>query len=337
MEHRDEDQRQKDTLTNINNEDFDRNEMTREEALAFFGLDESSGDYDLEQKYYQYIKKFRSNIEANSDDLSRINDAYEIATGKRNKIVQERNMRENSRKVLGKTRKEWGVHFYYSWWKYILLGFVFGSFIFVIYHFFFTPNVDFTIIAFGHFENVERQIVDFTEEKFTFKRPQFMLANLIADNSEQTDEITMYGELTTAAYLSVEHDILITDRRTIPIFLPNFAPMDDFYDELKKELSEEQLEAIQPVIFSMADYYKLISELSEENPEIADEDHERHIYGLMITDPELILAMGFENRWRSDPPTLVFGISLKTEDREKSEEFIRTILIQSDWFIENDR
>ncbi|MDD3959545.1 MAG: hypothetical protein PHF65_05065, partial [Oscillospiraceae bacterium] len=79
MEHRDEDQRQKDTLTNINNEDIDRDEMTREEALAFFGLDESSGDYDLEQKYYQYIKKFRSNIEANSDDLSRINDAYEIA------------------------------------------------------------------------------------------------------------------------------------------------------------------------------------------------------------------------------------------------------------------
>ncbi len=304
------------------------------EALRFFGLDETATDYELEQKYFQFIKKYRGDPKANRNSLAEINEAYDVASGKRRDSVRQELARAEAFKLFGRTLKEWRVHFYYSWWKYILIGFALLFCFFVVKHFFFTPKIDLRIVAFGHFENYGSQIEEFSKERLDYIKPIMFLSNIVVDNSEPDDESTFHGSISSAAYLSLENDVLITDARTFPFFLFNYFPLDDYYATLLSELSEDQKSNIIPMWFSVAEYYELEYEYGfvEELEEITEEDRQRHIYGLLIKDPELIQAMGFENRWTNNEPSIVFCISQNAPDKEKSWTFIREILTENDWF-----
>ncbi|MBN1891601.1 MAG: hypothetical protein JW780_02390 [Clostridiales bacterium] len=310
--------------------------MDRSEALRYFGLDESATDYILEEKYWQRIKKYRGDPEANTEQLKEINEAYEIASGKRQKATHTEIQREISFKFLGRTMKEWRVHFYYSWWKYILIAIAVFFVFSIVRHYFFTPKIDLRVVAMGHFEKSNDSIEEFAKEKMGYLRPSVFNSNLIIDNSEEADMNTMYGEIATAAFLSVKNDVLITDSRTFPFFLLNYDPIDELYAALLSELPEDQLDRIEPLWYSRAEFYEMEYEYGfiDEMQEIKEEDRQRHVYGLMITDPELVYALGFENRWQTDPPTLVFCLSSNSEEKAKAKTFIRNLLANSDWFLE---
>lgn len=322
-------------ITAETNTTGDRNEESKLEALMYFGLDEAATDYELEQKYWQMIKKYRGDPKANSASLDRINKAYEIASGKKQETEHNEIQRARAYKLFGRTIREWRVHFYYSWWKYVLALLIMLISFFIVKQIFFTERIDFRIIAFGHFENYETKIEKFSKEKLGHKKPIMYLSNLIIDDSEPSDMSTMYGHLSSAANLSLENDVLVTDLRTFPFYLENYVPIDDLYENLLSELPEDKKDQIEPVWYSMAEYNELEYNygFTDELEEITDEARTRHIYGLMINDPELIRAMGFENRWKEDKPSLVFCIPKKSEDKEKSWAFIREIATESDWFL----
>jgi hypothetical protein len=310
----------------------------RVEALRFFGLTESATDYVLEQKYWQMIKKYRVDIEANREKLDEINEVYEIASGKRQNTIREETTRDKAFKLFGKTLKEWRNHFYYSWWRYVLVVFLAVVVFLLVRHFFFTATIDLNVVAVGHFEKYNNRIEEVAKAQGWSVNPAVFSSNLVADNSEPPDDDSMSGEISATAFLSVRNDVIITDARTFPFFYMNFMPIDDLYDDMRSELTEEQLDGIEPIYYSTAEHYAILDEYGFEDPdrETAEEDSERHVYGLKITDPELIAAMGFENRWKSEPPSLIFCLSVSTEDPEKAARFLRTIIAERYVFMETE-
>ncbi len=312
--------------------------MDRAEAMRFFGLEESATEYVLDQKYWQMIKQYRGDIKANREKLDEINEVYEIASGKRQEAVRDGIAREKAHKFFGKTAKEWRNHFYYSWWRYVLIACLLIVVFMMARSFFFTATIDMRIVAVGHFEKFNDQIVEVTKSEGWSLNPAVYSANLVVDNSEPADDDSMNGEIAATAFLSVKNDIILTDARSFPFFFANFLPIDDLYNDLKSDLTEEQMEGVEPIYFSNDEHYAVLDKNGFGDPDRveSDSDSERHIYGLMIDDPELISAMGFENRWKSDPPSLVFCLSASTENKEKAEKYLATIVAERRAFTEKD-
>jgi hypothetical protein len=282
------------------------------------------------------IKQYRGDIEANREKLDEINEVYEIATGKRQETIREEITRDKAFKLFGKTMKEWRNHFYYSWWRYILVAFSLAILFLLVRHFFFAATIDLRVVAIGHFEKYNDRIEEVTKSEGWSVNPAVYNSNLVADNSEPPDQDSMSGEISATAFLSVRNDVIITDARTFPFFFMNYMPIDDLYETMKSELTEDQLDGIEPIYYSAAEHYAILEKygFEDDDRETADEDFERHVYGLKITDTELIAAMGFENRWKSEPPSLVFCLSVSTDNQEKAEYFIRAIMTERYVFME---
>lgn len=308
--------------------------MDRKSAMAYFGLDESSNSYELDQKYFQRIKKYRGDPKNNHEILEEISQVYFIASGKKSEEKQKEISRSKEKKFLGKTLDDWKVHFYYGWWKYILVAFLAVIAFFLIRQVFFVPKNDFRVISLGHFEKTEDHLTNYLIDRLGYAKPEVSNMDIIMDKSEKDSTETMYASLGATALISVASDVIITDISTMPYFLDYIKPMDDFYASLCNTLSEEQLSAIVPVYYSYAQFYDLPldGEDTDEPPVITSKDYERHIYGLMILDPKAINSLGYVNNWRSRIPSMVFSVSATAKSEESSDAFIRAILTDERFF-----
>lgn len=299
-------------------------EMDRISALVFFGLREDATDYLIEEKYWQYIKRFRVDRKSNADILDRINAVYQIASGK------EVSTTVDSGVPIEKKKFDIKNYIYYSWWKYALgLLAVFVAFL-IVKQVFFTPAIDFRVVALGHFQNSGSYMEDLATERLEYKNPFIGVADIIADNSEQADGYSQYGTLAASAFLSTGAEVIITDSKTTLSFLAYMLPMDDFYARLEAELSEEQLSRIVPIYYSLDDHYEHMKRIDQNHSE--DEvlpepgSDVKHIYGILIQDAEFIRSVGFDNRWRSQQPSLVLSFSNSESSRADAEEFIYSII-----------
>jgi len=302
--------------------------MDRKSAMAYFGLGEGANGFELDQKFFQLIKKYRVDPKKNHDKLEEINEVYFIASGKKSEEKQKEISRAKEKKLFGKTFDDWKVHFYYGWWKYILVAFLAVVAFLLIRQVFFLPRNDFRVISLGHFEKTEDHLDKYLIDRLGYANPEVSNMDIIADKSENDTTETIYASLGATALVSVASDVVITDISTLPYFLDYIEPMDDFYASLQSTLSEEQLSVIVPVYYSYAQYYDLPidGEDTDEPPVLTSKDYERHIYGLMILDPEAITSMGYVNNWRSRIPSMVFSVSTNAASKEASEAFIRSIL-----------
>ena len=86
----------------------------------------------------------------------------------------------------------------------------------------------------------------------------------------------------------------------------------------------------------MEDYYALFSEEDLNGYILTTEDKIDHVYGLEITDQDTISALGYVNNWSEKDPSLVLGISNVSEDKKTAEEFISSLLLDMDFFTENE-
>lgn len=308
--------------------------LDKKSAMAYFGLEETANAFDLDQKYFQQIKQYRLDPKKNQDKLEEINRVYFIASGKKEEEKTKEVKRSKEKKFRGKTSAEWKVHFYYDWWKYLLIVVLAVVVILLVRQFFFVPKTDFRIVSLGHFEKTEDHLDQYMTDRLGYKKPEVANMDIIIDKSEPDSAETMYSSLGATALISVASDVIITDITTMPYFLENIVPMDDFYASLRSSLSEEQLKNIIPVYYSYAQFYDLSlgSENTDEKPVITEKDHERHIYGLMILDPEAINSMGYVNNWHTRIPSLVFSMSATAKSKEASEAFIRSVLTDESFF-----
>lgn len=297
--------------------------MDKNASLQFFGLNEDASDYMIEEKYWQYIKRFRVDRKSNAEILDRINAIYQIASGKEVSTSVDNGLPAEKKKVNIKN------YIYYSWWKYALSAVALIFLFLIVKQVFFTPKIDFRVVALGHFQNSGSYLEDLAIDRLNYKNPFIGVADLIVDNSEQADGYSQYGTLAASAFLSTGADVIITDNKTTLSFLAYMSPMDDFYARLEAELTEEQLSRITPVYFSMDDHYeflKMIDQSHSEDERLPDSDVIQ-VYGILINDGDFVRAVGFDNRWRTQKPSLVFSFSNSENDREDAEEFIYSIIM----------
>lgn len=306
-------------------------EMTREEALAILKLDSSANAYKIENRYWQLSKRYRS--EEDPEAMAKATLAYEVLTGKLQIKKEEEALNQKGKKFLGKNKRQWQVHFYYSWWKYVLSLVVLVIVITLGQQMLFGGRYDVRIVAAGHFQLNNEALTDFLKVKQGYTNPYIAGADLVADGSQADNSVSTYGAAAFAAYLTSNPELLIFDGSTIPFYLGAVQPMDDYYEQLKTTLPPELLAKIIPIRLTMADYIRRTT-LPDETAEISPDDEVEHIYGLKIVDGEWILALGFLSSWPDRQPSLVFSIPASSSDNTRSEAILTDLLLNKAFFME---
>jgi len=305
-------------------------ESKRAEALTVLGLDSTANSYVIDNRFWQLTKRYR--MEKNTEKLSEITKAYDIASGRAEEKKTEETLQQTSGKIFGKTAAQWKVHFYYSWWKYLAVIFTIILAIFLGRQIFFGKTYDIKIVSLGHM-TMDNSFVDgYVRSKLDYTNPFITYADLIIDESDNQTTSTLYGPAAASSFLAVNPDVLIFDARTMPYYLPYLHPLDSYYEELKDSVPKALLDKITPIRMSMTDYYALAAaqntEFSDSKSTTASEDDSiTHIYGFQTSDPDLIQAMGYKNLWSKDKPSLVFTICSTSKHITRAEDFITLILM----------
>ena len=297
--------------------------MDRSSALAILGLDEKANAYAIDNRFWQLTKRYRA--EKNDDKLKSVTAAYEVASGRAAKRQAEQVVDNKGKKVFGKSMRQWRVYFYYTWWKIlaillcVLLG---GS---LIYQVITGGNYDIKVVSIGHFAMDNTFLTNYSTDKLGYKKPYITSADLVIDGSEAQNNATIYGSAAAASFLSIEPDVIIFDNKTMPYYLPTITSLDSFYAYLQENLPKVLLDQVTPVKSTMKQYKELTAEEGEEVL-ISPDDENEQIYGLNISSPELIHALGYTNEWISEKDSLVFTICASTADMTRAEGFIMSIL-----------
>ena len=310
--------------------------MTREEALVVFGLNESADIQDVENRYYILTKRVHAegSIPAKTAELVA---AYDVLNGRAEERRQKELAREKQKKFRGKTAEEWKVYWGYMWWRYALMVLGVVMVVYFVRLAVTRKDYDLNVVSLGYFSSDTDRLTEFARNELGFENPVVSSVELLL-NAEggEVSEITMNGpELALLRLIDKPH-VILTDRITMPYYLDYYVQLDDFYEELMRELPADVAEMIVPV------YYKRTA--LDDDAQYED-DTAKHIYGLMIEDVNLILAYGFYNLWRpfenpeKEPdPTLrnsglIFCVTSLADDPEVGKNFIKEVFLARDHFI----
>lgn len=307
------------------NPDFSVPEKTMDHAAAFeiLGLKETANAYVVDNRFWQLTKRYRA--EKNEEKLKEVTEAYEIASGRAARKQVELITEEHSKKFFGKSTRQWNVYFYYTWWKILALILCIAVGCTLVYQMITGGNYGIKIVSIGHFNMDNTYLTNYTEDELGFPKPYITYADLIVDGSEADSNATVYGAASAAAFLGINPDVVIFDAKTMPYYLGIIVDMDSYYKSLQETLPRVLLDKIEPVTCSLRQYKELTAE-EDEKTEYGPDDEVEHIYGLKISDPELISALGYSNEWTSQEASLVFSISATSTDMSKAQNFITAIM-----------
>ena len=317
--------------------------MTREEALAVFDLPNEADPSAVEKRYFILSKRFHT--EGEKEKITELVAAYEVLNGTAEIRRQKEALREQSKKYFGKTAHEWNVYLGYTWRRYVLIIVALIAVGSVVYTSVTKAPEDLRVAVIGHFSVDNERLVDFAKNEKGFRNPSFLNADVVFDPDVEQNEMTMQGPMIAMAHLSIKPDIILTDRMSMLRYVEAMEPIDDFYDELLDTLPAETMEKITPIRAKLADYRDMTT-MEGEEPEYQPGDFDEHVFGLMITDPELIYAYGFLSLWppyekpeeEYDPtlrdPSLIFCITNYSEEPGRGERFVKDMLSNSSYFMD---
>ena len=305
--------------------------MDRTAAFEILGLKENANAYAVDNRFWQLTKRYRA--EKNEEKLRAVTEAYEIASGRAVQKQVEQITEEHSRKFFGKSTRQWKVYFYYTWWKILALILCIALGGTLVYQMITGGNYGIKVVSIGHFYMDNSFLTDYTEDELGYTKPYITSADLIADGSEAESNATVYGAASAAAFLGINPDVIIFDAKTMPYYLGIIVDMDACYQSLQETLPKILLDKIEPVTCTMRQYKELIAE-EDEKVEFSPDDEVEHIYGLKISDPELIKALGYSNEWTQEKDSLVFSISATSKDMSKAQDFITAIMRNQNMILE---
>lgn len=296
--------------------------MDRSAALKALGLPGTANAYAVDNRFWQLTKRYRA--EKNDEKLKEVTDAYDVASGRAAEKDAEIKEYQSSKKFLGKTNAQWKVYFYYTWWKYLLAVVLVAAVFSVGYRILFTKDNDFSAVSIGHF-SVDTTYLEDYAKTLGYENPYITAADVLVDESEGQSNSTMYGTAAASTYLAVNPDIIILDSRTMPYYLGYLRNLDDYYVTLKEILPAALFEKIEPIRYSMKEYYELTAE-EDETPEYTSEDEVSHIYGFLIKEKKLFDALGYTSAWTVEDKTLVIGFSATSKRLSDAENFFESLL-----------
>lgn len=302
-------------------------QMDRAAAFVILGLKETADAYAVDNRFWQLTKRFRS--EKNEQKLLEVTKAYEVASGRAAEKQVEQVAEDQSPKFFGKSNRQWKVFFYYTWWKILLAVFCVVVVVSLAYQMITGGNYDIKIVSIGHFSMDNTNLTNYSVDVLGYQNPYISSADLVADGSEAENSVTMYGAASAAAFLGIDPDVIIFDATTLPYYLSSIVNMDAYYETLRQTLPKELLDKITPVTCTIQKYKELIAEEDEEIV-LSPGDEVEHIYGLQISDPVLIAALGYSNEWASQKASLVFSVSSNSTDVVRAQDFITAIIENQD-------
>jgi len=306
--------------------------MTRKQALEYMGLSETANDFAIDEKYWQLSKRYRSEEGDNGKKLADLTAAYDIATGRRDTRQEAIQVRERSKKFLGKTADEWKNHFAYSWYKYVLAIILIIAGSNLIYNMFFKPRYDCGIVSIGHFDITDDSYFEtILTDKMDFDNPYITYVNVVVPNDEGETGSAYEDQNATTALLS-RPNVIVTDAKTAPYYYEQLMDLSDVYTRLATILPAGKLEKITPVYCSESQYHRLSDSYVSglyigEGGDATESTYstKREMIGLMIEDADIIEQMGFETLW-DEEPNLVFGIYYDSRDFSESVDILIEIL-----------
>ena len=299
--------------------------LTREEALSRMGLSDTADKTAIDNKFWHLSKLCDADNSDESDKkFAELSVIYDIATGNRDRIVKENEIREGKKKFLGKTAHEWKTYFSYTW--YIILLAVVGTVLLILFghNIFFGNEIDGGIVMLGHFYNDSEYLKDYLLEDIGLENPYFNCIDYIIPNDQGISIDTTNSEEATLAFFS-ETNVVIADSLTFPQFFDYYADVSELYEYLEDELTPEQYAKLEPIYMSELDFKLLTVDNIETfgmtddmfNPE--DYSDEKIMVGFTVHDDTLMQNLGIINLWPNEEPELVFGVNAMVYKDENEE------------------
>ncbi len=306
--------------------------MTRDEALKYMGLEKDADVKEIEDRFWQMSKKYRGKDDPESkkmeDEISAI---YDIASGRRDRRLEEEKREASESKVFGYSKTWWKNFFHYNW-KNIILGIVLAvSVTLVAIGIVKGSGTDCSVVVYGNmfFDNTTMREALMANG---LKKPYVGFADLVVPNNEGFAQVE-YGTETLNALFYTNPDVMISDSRSYPYFFMTYKDLTPLYDRIMAGLSEEAKAGVKPVYMSERDSVICQNEqlmktgLGDE--ELADPSmypNDPIMIGIEVTDPALAAKLGADPKWKSHETTFVYGWCTNSKDEEQTILIITTLI-----------
>ena len=310
----------------------DIEQMTKEQALEYMGLAPDANDFAIDEKFWKLSKKYRGkNDEESEEALSELSAVYNIACGRRDEALAKAKKREESTKVLGKTKDEWKNFFAYSWFKILVITVVVLCFAGIIYSMF-ANRYDCSVVAFGHFE-VDSNIMEKSFKDSKMKNIYITSVDMVVPN-EQEQKKNIYADQTLSSLINTYPNLLMTDGMTYEYYYGYFLDMNYIYENLKTNCADELARYTSPVYLSeydafikTRDYYFAQGVISEEEYYAVESlNREQVLVGLRVTDRKLIDSLGIYDLWPDSDEDLILSVYQDTTDVKVTEQMLENLL-----------
>jgi len=307
-------------------------QMTKEEALAYMGLNEDADIKEIDDRFWQMSKKYRGKVDPESKRMEdEIAAVYDIASGRRDIRVAEEQQRETEPKFWGKTKSEWKTYVEYTWYKYLLGVFILIALIAFIVGIVNNSNTSYAVAVFGHLYFDDEYLKEALIEQGA-ENPYIGYADLVVPN----DEGFAYSETGNemfSAMLYMNPAALIGDKASYPFYFTTFKDLTPLNDQIMAGLTDEAKAGIVPVYMSQREAATYQNEMMKANG--FDDDamvdpsqfsDEPILLGYEITDPELAAKIGVDSMWHSRQTTVIVGQSINAQEDNKTVMVITTII-----------
>lgn len=299
-------------------------DMTKEEALGFFGLAPDASREELDEKYWMLTKNYRLEGEEGEKKIANATAAFDIASGIRDEKRRNAEIRAKQKKFMGKTAGEWKVYFTYTWMWYVvglIAILIAGSLI----HNLIFNQIDCNIAVVGHF-SLNQDYITGIYNKNGVKDPYISYSNYIGPNEAN---VNLDPNVMQAAslFMGVADNVIISDEETAVHFFDAYADISEMYNYLKQTYPQEFMDKFTPVYCSERDSHKAQNDymdylsMSEYKEDLSQFKDEKIMIGLRTEDPEILEKFGYNNNMSGDKnykSNLLFGYSPNEKTLEKS-------------------
>jgi hypothetical protein len=272
--------------------------MDRERALKIMGLKEGAADREIEHRYFILMKKSRTgNAEETGQDapsMDEITEAYNVLTGK---VVEEEEYTPSPlfRKLNLDERKVRNFFHYYKW--HIVIGIISIIALISFIKSVSKPRPDFNIAFIGEIYYIDgaerlRDKVETELESVSLASvdgASFLLEEMEYDMNMKAMVLLAGGDI----------DVFITDGSRFRIYAEQgaFMKLEDVSEELGIAIDDDDMWLGK-----------------------AEEDDRRYLYGIDVTDNELLKELGIIGK------EMIISIRVNTKNYEKSVDFLRLVL-----------
>ena len=313
-------------------QELDLSKMTREEALEYMGLSADADIKDIDERFWQLSKKYRGRDDEESMRLEdEISSVYEIATGNRDRKLEEEKARSAEPKIFGKTKSEWSNYWEYSW-KGIAIGIAVVAFVgYVLYSVFSSTRSAYSILVFGHMDFDETFIRQTMEEQGI--KPYIGWADIVVPNDEGFTASEAENTKFNAMFYT-EPCVLIADKESYPYNFSVFKDMSPIYKEIWDGLSDKAKDGVIPVYMSERQSVEYQNEITMNSGIYNDEDilnpdlydDEPVLIGFMVKDPAISAKFGVDCWWHSRQTNILIGECYNNGADDKAVLVITTLL-----------